>query len=187
MTSRRNGNDHDEAEAYARDFFAGRAHWIAGRNRYSADGEFLDVLLADGAMRPELRGDAENPDVAKIVERARAGGIYAKLACFEAAKWYLSSGKPIPQPLAVLICDHLETGAAVLRQKDGKEPLRDIYRKAEVITLIEDLRDGFGLSPTRNAAKTAAPSACAIVAKVVCECGWHVTEDGIQKIWQRNR
>ena len=95
------------------------------------------------------------------------------------ASWLTEQGKPQPNGLQLYVN---------WRAREGFRPDRkrfaNVERDLAIIFAVRELVDA-GYSPARNSARTGTPSACALVAEGLGQLGHHLSEDAVEKIWNR--
>ena len=122
-----------------------------------------------------------------MLKRARRGERQAHQACIGAAVYRITRGDPLPEPLAAYVAKFLTSGGKSRVARRGVDSGKNLLRDITIYNTILNLRNRFGVPPSRNKASHR-ESGCSIVAKLVKEeCGLHCTEDAIMKIWKRFR
>jgi hypothetical protein len=121
----------------------------------------------------------------KVANRATKGERYARQACIEAAARFITDGRVLPPPLAVFISSHLLSGAQA-GGKRGRDPRVNLMRDIIIANVIINLREDFGISPTRNPDRSEKThSGCSIVTGLLQEIGLRISEDAVERIWKR--
>ena len=122
-----------------------------------------------------------------VCELAREGEKLAHEACLETAAKQIAKGLPVIQePLAAYVAEFLKTGGSNRRSRRGRTR-ENAPRDTVIWFLIDNLYRERGISPTRNETRDGLDSGCSILAQVLQESGIDISEDGVQKIWQRRK
>lgn len=118
------------------------------------------------------------------ISLADAGVAEADALLRVAAAELLEQCRPLPEELAMFTARALRISIRHRRKHRFQNRIRDLHIAMCVCSVAE-----LGFHPTRNPAsrgsEDAVMSACAITAKALGDFGIHLTEEAVEKVWQK--
>jgi hypothetical protein len=172
---------------------------IFHRHRESREKMTLEEVLHDRhLLRPRFAlpfSSRQRMPEAELEETylaaTRKNDLKAHCALINEAIAYLSNpgfklpNKHIGDLIANYAAEALEKYRMLISKKRGLKAEKNFIRDKMIAYVIEGLQYQFELAPTRNREEKAHESGCSIVAGVLAEGGLPLTEQAVEKIWQR--
>ena len=123
--------------------------------------------------------------------RGCLGDVDAKCAVIDEAIKYLHapglklSSNRIEVIIQAIAVDALQHYKRLISTKRGQRANKNSARDRYIASTVEKLRS-FGFKPTRNREEKRRDSGCSVVAKVLASGGLHLSEQAVEKIWQKS-
>jgi len=119
------------------------------------------------------------------VQKARAGDETAGFVLRTVVAELIKRGHPLPQTAREWAVEVIMKSALPAhRNRRGRKSMRNFGRNNWITTVIDSLRVGNGLKPTRNRETTTSYCGCSIVSEILAESGVRLSEQAVEKIWQ---
>ena len=152
--------------------------WLPSATRHDGRDYFLEI-----EMLSLLDLTAGFDRMVNLVEKARRGDADADSLLQKVGLQFVSAGAPIPEPLRGYIADHLRDQTKPMRRR-GKHRQADLLRNFAITYLIARVAE-HGFLATRNRETRNQESACSILAAALVKAGVHMSETGVEKIWNK--
>lgn len=133
-----------------------------------------------------MEADVKREKWEDLVSRAVAGDRAAESAvCFGAAT-FIHRGELMPAPVAEFAKELLMKKSVSRNRRRGGDPHANAFRDQFIKSALYNLKENFGILPTRSEAtkdKEIRISGSAIVSGVLQSRGFEIEERGVEEVW----